>query len=478
MKFPQSLPIRIALCITGIILLGAGVLWNVGALYFFSALALVIGHSKFWVKQTRKDGFLPRRELFQLEKPLRGAYLVVFGHMSDVEAHLVKYGPDTMYGYHRSVEKILLQVLADERNVGLYAYGDFDFVLVRKLEHTAPGILEKEAKVLDDLLQSLQQTLIPHPFDQLATLPLVIHLGLTATDQAPTLALAIEYARYTASTVGDIHQSSVAFFNKKDYEALQLKLQKFAAVTHTIEHNEIYPVFMPVIDCVTGELYGYEGLSRLSKSSMPIYEVMSLAEEMDVYVNLEVAMTYNCIDSYRNRPSTVSDARLFLNFTPETIRQKTYNDDIEMGLFEGNKYVIEIIERGEILPELIAILGKTVAKINGLVALDDFGTGFSNHLALLNAKPDIIKVARELLIGIDTDPDKQHVYANIVVFARNIGTKVLAEGIETEAEFLTLLNLGMDYAQGYFIGRPLPTLEPANPRSIEMIQEYQAKYAS
>jgi EAL domain-containing protein (putative c-di-GMP-specific phosphodiesterase class I) len=72
--------------------------------------------------------------------------------------------------------------------------------------------------------------------------------------------------------------------------------------------------------------------------------------------------------------------------------------------------------------------------------------------------------------------DKQHIYANIVIFARNLGTRVLAEGIETEAEFQTLLNLGMDYAQGYLIGKPLSTLEPVNLRVLQMIQEYQAQY--
>ncbi len=108
-----------------------------------------------------------------------------------------------------------------------------------------------------------------------------------------------------------------------------------------------------------------------------------------------------------------------------------------------------------------------------MIALDDFGTGYSNHLALLNSKPDIVKVSHELIENIEDDIDKQRIYENIVSFARGMGTKVLAEGVESQKQFEYLLRFGMDYSQGYFIGRPAAGLDQIPEGITQLVEKYQ-----
>jgi EAL domain-containing protein (putative c-di-GMP-specific phosphodiesterase class I) len=112
--------------------------------------------------------------------------------------------------------------------------------------------------------------------------------------------------------------------------------------------------------------------------------------------------------------------------------------------------------------------------LNALIALDDFGTGYSNHLALLNSKPDIVKVSQELIEGIATNIDKQQVYENTVSFAHGLGILVLAEGIETREEFETCLRLGMDFAQGYYIGKPIKEIAVLPSEIKEILNHYEA----
>ena len=196
------------------------------------------------------------------------------------------------------------------------------------------------------------------------------------------------------------------------------------------------------------------------------------AEILGVYTQLELLMTLTAIQAFRKLEA--SHTRLFINLAPESIKKRIYDGPIAAGVFDNIKFVIEIIERGEVFPEVMSLLDKTIAKLNALIALDDFGTGYSNHLALLNSKPDIVKISHELIEGIASNIDKQQVYENTVSFASGLGTLVLAEGIETRSEFETCLRLGMDFAQGYYIGKPIKEIAVLPSEIKEIVNRYEA----
>lgn len=95
------------------------------------------------------------------------------------------------------------------------------------------------------------------------------------------------------------------------------------------------------------------------------------------------------------------------------------------------------------------------------IALDDTGAGHSSLTHLVQLAPDLIKLDLQLVVGADADPVRRALLAAVVAFAREIGAKVIAEGIETPGELAALRALGVDYGQGYLLGRPAAPSELA-----------------
>jgi EAL domain-containing protein (putative c-di-GMP-specific phosphodiesterase class I) len=90
------------------------------------------------------------------------------------------------------------------------------------------------------------------------------------------------------------------------------------------------------------------------------------------------------------------------------------------------------------------------------VALDDLGEGFGGLSWLVNAPPDLVKLDLSVVRGIEASPSRQDFVRAIVAVARPAGALVLAEGIESQAEANTLVELGCDLLQGFHFGRPAP----------------------
>jgi EAL domain-containing protein (putative c-di-GMP-specific phosphodiesterase class I) len=93
---------------------------------------------------------------------------------------------------------------------------------------------------------------------------------------------------------------------------------------------------------------------------------------------------------------------------------------------------------------------------NGIqIAVDDFGSGYSNETRILSLLPDIIKIDMEMIQGIHGNADKRNLVANLVEFCHHKGVKVIAEGIEEKTDLVTVIEMGLDYAQGFYIGKPV-----------------------
>jgi EAL domain-containing protein (putative c-di-GMP-specific phosphodiesterase class I) len=88
------------------------------------------------------------------------------------------------------------------------------------------------------------------------------------------------------------------------------------------------------------------------------------------------------------------------------------------------------------------------------LAIDDVGAGFSSLRHIVVTNPDIIKIDRSIVSGVDTDPVLAKLVASLVEFAHGCGVGVVAEGVETAAEHAMLSALDVDHGQGWLFGRP------------------------
>jgi len=281
----------------------------------------------------------------------------------------------------------------------------------------------------------------------------------------------LEYASFAEHEVLRGEQENPNPFNRERYDEAKRASLRRTFIKDIIDRNQLNIVFQPIISLKTGDLYGFEALSRPTN---PIYrnieELIQDAEATGHYTILEKRMVYNALDAYMMRDERFRDHYLFINTAPfATLEEQDYND-IRNRYFGHMNVVFEVIERNRMDPDEINLRKSIVVKAGAKFALDDFGSGYSNHLALLALEPDIIKIDKELIRGIGTDLRKQHMLEDIISYARYRGTRVLAEGVETKEELETLCRLGVDYAQGYFIGIPQSELSGPSEQALEVIR--------
>jgi EAL domain-containing protein (putative c-di-GMP-specific phosphodiesterase class I) len=121
----------------------------------------------------------------------------------------------------------------------------------------------------------------------------------------------------------------------------------------------------------------------------------------------------------------------------------------------AGRVVLEITERAPI--ERIRDVGSRIAQLRALgyrIAVDDLGAGYAGLTSFAHLEPEVVKVDMSLIRGLDRSPMKQKLLGSIVSLCHELGIQMIAEGIETEAERDTLVNLGGDLCQGYLFGRP------------------------
>ena len=174
------------------------------------------------------------------------------------------------------------------------------------------------------------------------------------------------------------------------------------------------------------------------------------------------------------------DAKLFINSIANvSLTDADFADFRRQFAPMLKKMVIEITEEEETMPEVLAIKRRQLGG-TAVFALDDYGSGYSNSNNLLLITPHYIKVdiaimrwalAEFIVDGIDSNIDKQQVVTDVVTYAHARQMQVVAEGIENEAELRTVLRLGVDLLQGYFLARPAAIPDPIAPAALKILKD-------
>jgi EAL domain-containing protein (putative c-di-GMP-specific phosphodiesterase class I) len=134
---------------------------------------------------------------------------------------------------------------------------------------------------------------------------------------------------------------------------------------------------------------------------------------------------------------------------------KKFLDLLEAHKTEAHRIVLELLEDEKI--ENIHVIQDFIQKVKlyGVhLAIDDFGEGYSNFTRLLKYKPDFIKIDGSLIKHIEEDDFSKHMVETIVTFAKKRNIKTIAEYVENRGIFEILCHLGVDYSQGYYLGKP------------------------
>ena len=231
-----------------------------------------------------------------------------------------------------------------------------------------------------------------------------------------------------------------------------------AKVVHDIiENNMINYHFQPIVVASTGEIYAYEALMRANVVPyMPPPVVLKYAEFFNRLYDIEKATFNNVLDIFdKNESEFAPGSKLFINSIPGHILKDSDFAELSAKIeSHTDRIVVEFTEQTEVRESEISKIKKRYEEAGLKTAIDDYGTGYSNITNLLMYMPDYVKIDRMLLSGIQNSPQKQHFVKDIISFSHENGIMALAEGIETVEEYKTVLELGVDLVQGYFVARP------------------------
>jgi EAL domain-containing protein (putative c-di-GMP-specific phosphodiesterase class I)/AmiR/NasT family two-component response regulator len=215
-----------------------------------------------------------------------------------------------------------------------------------------------------------------------------------------------------------------------------------------IDNQRFTIVFQPIVELASGHISGFEALARFHDEGAP-ERWFEQAERVGLRAGLELATARAAAEQIDRLPP---DAYLSLNFAPDTL-PLCY----ELVAGHPNRIVLEVTEHAAIedYPPVISVLDD-LRTLTARIAVDDAGAGFASLRHALQLSPDVLKLDVSLTRGIDGDSRRRALAAGLTGFARELGAAVVAEGVETQAELVTLRSLGASHAQGHHLAAPAP----------------------
>ena len=223
-----------------------------------------------------------------------------------------------------------------------------------------------------------------------------------------------------------------------------------------IERNLFFYHFQPIVNAHDGTVFAYEALMRTDPVIyMPPLEVIDAASAYGRLYDIEKATMWNTLAYISEHEELFSDCKLFVNSIPAyMLNTADWNALVEKHGHLMDKLVIEMTEQTEMDNDRISVIRNRLKEHNIALAIDDYGTGFSNISNLIRYNPNYVKIDRSLVEHIQDKPRIQKLVAGIIEFVHENGYFALAEGVETHEELKTMISLGSDLIQGYYIAKP------------------------
>lgn len=261
---------------------------------------------------------------------------------------------------------------------------------------------------------------------------------------------------------------------KRNYRSFQLYTDKLQ-IEQQYEHNlntlrllkqalledRIVPVFQPIVNNTSRRIEKYECLVRIQNpdgSLLSPFTFLEIARKTRLYPEITRTMLRKALDAFME-----TDKEFSINLSVEDILNRETCRYIINTMQQADtccsRLVIEIVESEEIEAyQEVRDFIESVKQMGVKLAIDDFGAGYSNFGYLLELNVDYIKIDASLIRNVDQDTNSWIVVKTIADFARKLGIKTIAEYVHSEAVYRKGMELGVDFSQGYYFGKPQLTL--------------------
>ncbi|WP_163193406.1 sensor domain-containing protein [Clostridium thermarum] len=256
-----------------------------------------------------------------------------------------------------------------------------------------------------------------------------------------------------------------SFYDDKMGEAAIEKIKIEADLHKAIENNEFELYYQPIVDVADARIKGCEALVRWihpKEGMISPAKFISIAEENGTIIEIGRWVFENaCKYAKKMYDRGYTDFYVSVNISPHQLLQKEFTD-----------LILKTIEKVGVAPELILIeitesvliesMNLAVRKLKKLrdknikIALDDFGCGYSSLTYLRTLPINLVKVDRSFISDIKSEEDTQNITNIIILLAKQLGLKVIAEGVENHSQLNYLKKHKCDMFQGYLVSKPVP----------------------
>lgn len=261
-------------------------------------------------------------------------------------------------------------------------------------------------------------------------------------------------------------------------KVVELKANKeLAELKKILEGGDISTVFQPIVSLKDGSVIGYECLSRGPVNS-ELYSPDRLFEAAEKYHRLWDLELLCRVKAIERAQSIEKNKYLFINVDPHILKDEKFKKGFTKEFLAKHNMspesiIFEITEKTSIEDyKTFKAALKNYVEQGYKIAIDDMGSGYSGLKMLSETKPHFVKIDMELIRDIDRDSFKQALIKCFVSLAEVTNMKLIAEGIETEEELLTLIDLGVYAGQGYFLQKPAGTFLEMSENITNIITKY------
>ena len=193
--------------------------------------------------------------------------------------------------------------------------------------------------------------------------------------------------------------------------------------------------------------------NQLTQEKVSVYPYLNSAKRIKLYPQMMEIMIKKCFKNICHK-----DIEFTINLCYEDIANESFKEFIYSHIKECNdskNIVFEILESDFIEDfSIVEEFAKVVRSYGCKIAIDDFGSGYSNMENILKLKPEIIKIDGSLIKDINTSNQSKTIVKNIINMAKDLGSLTVAEFVHNKEVFESVQELGVDFLQGFYLGKP------------------------
>lgn len=262
------------------------------------------------------------------------------------------------------------------------------------------------------------------------------------------------------------------------YYLVAIQTSVSAILKAALRNNQFFMLYQPVVNLDTGECVGAEALMRLKRPNQDIVSpdvFIQAAEDSGLIGRLTERAIHlvskDAKDFYIKHPRFHIAINLSASDLHSTAALKLLQDLKQTIGSKGYHLMVEVTERGFMQADLAKSILKQIREKGITIAIDDFGTGYSGLSYLESFEIDYLKIDKSFVDKIGIDAPTSYVVNHIIEMAKELRIQMIAEGVETESQAQFLREHGVQFAQGWLFGKPMPlhdVIQMMNKRLIKV----------